>query len=377
MNLKKVFENKKLLIGLITLAVMATGFYFWSVRNGRFVKGPSMNYSRAGHTATLLKDGKVLIAGGAIFDNNPIFTDEAEIYNPKTKTINAVVKMNISRHEHTATLLKNGNVLIVGGVNRFRPIANAEIYDTKNGKFNLIGTLNVPRSRHTATLLQDGNVLITGGSGGNHYLFSCEIFDVKTNQFKLIKGMMAPRYYHTATLLNNGQVLIAGGANESGILSSAELFNPKLNQFKPTTSMTTSRWQNTATLLQNGNVLFLGGENSNNNILSSAEIYDANLNKFLNIAEMKHPRAYHTATLLNDGSVLVAGGIKPLTWGGEILSTALLYNPKKNQFTKICSMKKNRKGHKSTLLNNGDVFITGGRNAYNSVEQKQSELFIK
>jgi WD40 repeat protein len=260
---------------------------------------------RQGLTATLLNDGRVLIVGG----NNAQKT--AEIYDPATEQFSLTGNLTIEHSYHTATLLSNGCVLIAGGQNENGPQthAAAEIYDPTTGAFTLTGSLNEHRSIHTATLLQDGQVLITGGiqtttPGYGIVLNSCELYNPADGTFKLIQSLDQSRQGHAATLLNDGRVLISCG---SWYQCNGELYDPTTGTWSLTGEMTVMRRNyQTATLLQDGKVLLAGGYIAAST--SSAEIYDPTTNTFSAVDSMITPRMEHAAVCLPDGSVLVTGG---------------------------------------------------------------------
>lgn len=318
----------------------------------------SMSTGRALHTATLLPNGKVLIAGGA----NPIGTalKTAEIYDPVTGTFTLTGNMNSTRAGHTATLLNNGTVLIAGGTSN----STAEIYDPATGNFALTGSTNIAHGSSTATLLNNGMVLIAGGNlsgtaaelynpatgtfaltgamtddrnsplatklnngmvlivGGNHeglaWLVTAEVYNPATGTFAATPDMHGGHQNGTLTLLDNGMVLVAGG---NGVGIGAELYNPATNTFTTTGSLTTWREDDAAVLLTNGTVLVSGTDE--NTYSASTEIYNVTTATFTASSNMNSVRAKHTATLLNDGRVLVVGGNN----GTSILSTAELYQP--------------------------------------------------
>jgi len=140
----------------------------------------------------------------------------------------------LARHSHTATLLPNGEVLVVGGVGKIVGLTDsAEIYDPATGTNRPTGSLNSFRRDHTATLLLNGKVLVAGGFGGEP-LVSAELYDPATGNWTPTGNMNASREFHSATLLRNGTVLVAGGRNDHGVINSAELYNPATGIWLPT-----------------------------------------------------------------------------------------------------------------------------------------------
>jgi len=129
---------------------------------GRFIQVAALSTAprREGHTATTLVDGRVLVTGGV--DNDACVTD-AEIYDPATNRWAATAPLLAARQDHTATLLANGSVLVTGGSTAACPAPNAEIYDSATGRWSPAGKLSANRAEHDATLLLDGRVLLTGG----------------------------------------------------------------------------------------------------------------------------------------------------------------------------------------------------------------------
>jgi Galactose oxidase, central domain len=126
----------------------------------------SLNTARSGHTATLLQNGMVLVAGGS--DSNFNRSASAELYDLASGTWTATGSLNTARNMHTATLLQNGMVLVAGGVDSNIIIsATAELYDPTSGTWTFTGSLNTARAGHTATLLQNGMVLVAGGEDSN------------------------------------------------------------------------------------------------------------------------------------------------------------------------------------------------------------------
>ncbi len=266
--------------------------------------------------AVNLNDSTVLIAGGMTprSDGISLKSNLAELYQMGSHTFVATGSMADERYGHTATLLRDGRVLVVGGADLMDGIDNlatAELYDPLTGKFTRTGSMARGRAEHTATLLADGRVLIAGGFGGGTVpVATAEIYDPDTGTFAATGSMMVERQNHTATLLPGGQVLIAGGLDsESRALSSAELYDPVSGTFRATGSMTAPRDFHTATALADGMVLVAGGVGADQaTALASAEIYDPSTGRFTATGSMTTARRGHTATLLMYGQVVVAGG---------------------------------------------------------------------
>ena len=196
-----------------------------------------LNQGRIAHTATLLQNGKVLVAGGTdsiffAFTVNEEYGPgliSAELYDPSTGSWTATGRLNTGRWVHTATLLPNGNVLVAGGGSSDMGLLvdmpdTAELYSPTTGTWSYTGNLN-HRAHHAAMLLPNGQVLVVGGEIYQGILNNAEIYDPGTGNWSSTANLNAPRYLHTATLLSNGKVLVVGGSNWSGVLPGAELYN--------------------------------------------------------------------------------------------------------------------------------------------------------
>src|SRR5258707_2959558 len=180
-------RSRLLLVALITItcALAAAAFRTISIPDshlGSVSAAASMLEPRSGQTATLLPDGRVLIAGG--MRQNQDFYKSAELYDPATGKFNLTGEMNVARVGHVAVLLRTGKVLIAGGWVGGGGTDSVELYDPATRKFTLVAKMTIRRGRPSATLLPDGDVLIAGGEErDNESLASAEIFRVNTLSF--------------------------------------------------------------------------------------------------------------------------------------------------------------------------------------------------
>jgi hypothetical protein len=327
-----------------------------------FCGSGGLSAARSYPTATSIKGG-VLIAGG---QTSAGASNAADIYDPVSGTVTGFATLVTARFWHTATMLNDGTVLIVGGQVNNNPLptlaTTAELFNPGTGAF--ANTANAPllarSGGHTATLLADGTVLIAGGVNSNGVVSSeAEIYNPANQTFTAVGPMGHARYQHTATLLANGKVLIAGGTDNS-----AELYDPVAQTFTPTGNLNTARLNPSATLLANGEVLVAGGlSNNNTGSFNTAELYNPAAATFtLTNGTLNTARGAHTATLLPDGTVLLAGGFNcpPPSCGNDILATAEVYNPASGTFTNTGSLITGRWQDAAIALNDGTVLVAGG-----------------
>ena len=319
-----------------------------------FTTTGSLNVARNTHTATLLKDGKVLVAGG--LSGSLSFHLSAELYDPASGIWSTTGSMSVGRADHTATLLNNGKVLVAGGGSDI-----TELYDPDTGIWSNTGSMSVARFHHTATLLNNGKVLVAGGQSvltfSSTTFDSAELYDPDAGTWSTTGSMSFGRSDHTATLLNNGKVLVAGGQVGSSTIASAELYDPETGTWSTTGSMNVARNTRTATLLKDGQVLVAGGIGAVWPYqVTSAELYDPDAGTWSTTGSMNIGRNGHKTTLLNNGHVLVTGG-----WdGSSSIATVELYDPDAGTWSTTGSMNVGRAGPTATLLNNGQVLVAGG-----------------
>src|SRR5215471_6296256 len=281
---------------------------------GTFIPLKSLTVPREFHTATLLPNGKVLIAGGFSFGNGPFSTwASAEIYDPSTGAFVSAGSMTAARHMHTATLLPDGKVLIAGGSvgNGGASLASAELYDPATGRFTATDSMTEPRTQHLATLLNTGKVLIAGGDS-----LTAELYDPSTGTFAATGNMTEPGFVGTATLLADGMVLFTRSISEVSE-DHADLYDPGTGRFTRSGDLINVSAsgppvkpgeQPTATLLANGKVLIAGGTWGDFGGSNIAEIFDPASGEFTATGTMTVGiGAFAAATLLPEGRVLIAG----------------------------------------------------------------------
>ena len=291
----------------------------------------SMHVPRAVHTATLLPDGRVLVAGG--MQKNGVFEDSAELYDPASGRFEMLPKLSSRRVGHSATLLPSGRVLIVGGSagRRFEGgrwigdvVATAELYDPATHSFRSAGSMSAPRAHQAAVRLADGRVLLAGGyNASSDALGSAEIYDPASGAFRATGSLKTPRTPDAAVLLKDGRVLIPGGSDASGsVLASAEIYDPKTGSFSPAGEMIAARRKHGGILLASGRVLVVGGSDARDwsGQKTETEIYDPAVNLFAPASSMalRRFKLGSAVAMLLDGRVLVAGG----AWAPELYDPA-------------------------------------------------------
>jgi hypothetical protein len=356
-----------------------------------FIPTGSLHRARGFHTATLLPDGRVLVAGGANKASDPHCIGgiaAAELYDA-SENFTPTGALSAPRYAHSAVLLQNGKVLVAGGFGDTSDCQDvgvqaqntAELYDAVTGSFSKTGNMSISRGEHTATVLMNGEVLVAGGGdygAGGTGSATAELYDQSTGAFTPTGSMTVARFRHTATLLQNEKVLVTGGVpmDSSSPTATAEVYDPASGTFSATGSMTTAREEHTATLLADGKVLIVGGEspvagNSSLQPVVTAEVYDPSTGLFSPTGSMAAARNLHTATLLPSGHVLIVGG-------GNDSSTAEIYDPTTGSFKIAGGMEVGRSGHSATSLSTdivgGVVLVVGGGS---SVPLASAELFYE
>ena len=312
---------------------------------GNWTPTGSLITSRSGHTATLLPDGKVLVAGGDALGS-------AELYDPATGNWTLTGSLITSRSGHTATLLLDGKVLVTGGNHNSSVTATAELYDPASGVWTATGNMHNAREWFTATLLQNGNVLVVAGTAEG-----AELYDPATGAWTFTGRPITSTALHTATLLPDGKVLVAGGQISLDPTAKAELYDPASGTWAATGNLHDARQVHSAALLPDGKVLVAGGQGLPIFDLTSAELYDPASGTWMLTGPLTVPRSFYTATLLLNGNVMAAGGNNAINF---MEASVELYDPASGTWTTTDSLDPGRYSHTATLLPDGKVLVAGG-----------------
>jgi hypothetical protein len=239
----------------------------YQAATGAWTDAPSMHEARLTPTLTVLADGRVLAAGGIGQDGRSLRS--AEIFDPQTSSWSSVATgMTVARSGAAGVGLRDGRILIAGGadVGSSEPkvLAAAELFDPVGDVFTRTGDLMTGREGMTATRLVDGRVLVAGGSTDGNSVASAEIFDPALGSWAATGSLEGPRRLHGASALGDGRILVSGGEDLRGgartSLTSAEVFDPHSGRWHPAAAMRCPRRDAAQLTLDDGTVLVLGGD---------------------------------------------------------------------------------------------------------------------
>jgi hypothetical protein len=319
----------------------------------------------AGDAAAAIRSpwaGSVLIAGG--WGHSPT----VELYDPPSRKFHIAGKMDLFFAGVEAIELRGPQVLLLGGRRQdYYDVPGGQVYDARTGRFIAVGEELVFGTCFATVGLANGKVLITGGlkipETGPPTVADAFIYDPATRKFSATGAMAERRCGASATRLNDGRVLVAGGTGETPVsLASAEIYDPRTGKFIAAGKMRYGREQHSATLLRDGTVLIAGGFEAHADGAKSfadAELFDPRSRRFKSTGKMSSVRGAHAATLLDNGDVLITGGENGFR-GDQVTASAELYHPATHTFTAAGTMLQGRYSHSATLLGDRDVLIVGG-----------------
>jgi uncharacterized repeat protein (TIGR01451 family) len=294
---------------LLLLFSMSAGLAFAQQNAGDWSVVGDLIAARSSHTATVLSDGRVLIAGG---ETSGGASNVAEIFDPANGTIRPTAgTMSVARKNHTATLLEDGRVLLAGGENSVGALASAEAYDPNSDSFTPVGSMSSARRYHTATMINAKTILIIGGEDANgSAVASMERFDVSSGEFTVATARLdVPCAQHSATLLLDGRVFIAGGRNGSTALASTSFYDPQTDSLTAGPTLDTPRYAHTATRALYGDVVLAGGTPDGTHAYDTVAVLYRDGTMGIAANKLSVARFAHvTLELANSSNLFVLGG---------------------------------------------------------------------
>ncbi len=306
----------------------------WQWKSGEPMRG-----DRVMHTATVLSDGRVLVVGGG---------KPAEIYDPSGGHWQSIASATGSFEFAQSVLLDDGRVLVVGST-VLDPV-NAEIYDPDADSWSLTGQLNNERRFHSAARLSDGRVLVAGGyfyhqNGVSYDVLEAEVFDPQSETWSEVGSIGDAVLLPGLTVLGNNRVLLTAD-------QSARLFDSVHEVWWRTADMAYVHEYQLVAGLPDGTVLVAGGFVSRH-----AEIYDPATSRWAVTGAMNDFRLAPSVTVDDSGRVFVFGGFNQRS---EVVRTVEMYDPADGSWTRVAPMSSPRLAHTASVLGDGSVLITGG-----------------
>lgn len=341
---------------------------------GRVVPAGFLHTARTDHTATRLRDGRVLIVGGRGLDALRTLAT-AEVFDPKTKKWSAAARLSHGRAQHTATLLGDGRVFVTGGtthesteggLSRFVAVASAEMYEPQKNVWLTVEAMHEPRNGHSATLLADGRVLVVGGAKSQRsHLASVELFDPATSSWVVGASLQVARWQHQAVRLADGTVAVIGGRSNHGradegsgrAVTQVERY---VNGEWQTVAPLSEPRQRTAAVLRGNEVMVIAGIGTTT-ATNDVETWSPGAPSWAHLdSHLAMALSAHTASVIDADDVVVIGGEPP-----DAVDTAQVQRWSSTQL-KWCAagrLSTARKHHTATTLTDGTIFVVGGLSA--------------
>lgn len=341
---------------------------------GRVARAGALAEPRLHHTATLLADGRVLVVGGRGADGLTTLAS-CELFEPKKMRWSRCASLGTARSHHAATRLLDGRVLVTGGTNhdasagqnRFVALASAELYDPARDAWAPVAAMADARNGHTATLLLDGSVLVVGGAREQRvHLASVERYEPAKDAWRAEKPLAVPRWLHAAVRTSDGQVVVVGGRSNAGeggkgpgvSIADVERFEPQAAAWTTLPSMSEPRQRTAVVALPaDGGVVVIGGQTATSST-NYAETWTPGLAEwepFQNHLSMS--LSGHTGTQLPSGDLVVTGGEPPNAVDTTRVQRWLAAT---KEWCLAGELRAGRKHHSATLLDDGRVLVVGG-----------------
>lgn len=333
-----------------------------------------LSQPRSYAAAVALPNGEILVVGGLDRDDPNVTNAESELVNVKTGAVTVLHQRLVGRLHQTITRAWGDRVVVTGGVmfqkTFWEPVERVDVYLPLERRWLSASTLFDARSDHAATALLDGRVLITGGNQGTRLLQSSEIYDVKADRWTRSAPLPRPRTAHSAFTLSDGRVFVAGGVEKNGAATDTTfIYDPRADQWSEGPRMTLARVQHAAVQLANGDILFIGGDGAAS---GTSERYNGRVNVFVLSGTLVDPRQAAQAAALPDGRVVLVGGMPPRNDEFAPLRSAEIWDPVTERWTELPPSLTPR-AWPSIIVVGGLVYQLGGTGdaeaAYRTIER--------
>lgn len=290
-------------------------------RKGKFKRlGLELELGRSGHCLSLISGHLVFVGGGGWGDWGG--EAKAEIINLQSGQVHTVQKqMTVPRSNARLVTLPDGRLMLLGGSTDFEvSLRSTEIFEPKSEDLQAGPDMAFERSGHTASVLNDGRIFIVGGMDSDFVHDSIELFDPKTKTFQTLSAKLAePRMNHTATLIDDRFLVIAGGEtgpspanpdHETAFLSSVEVYDIRLNSIIAVKNkMTSPKTFHTAVAFNDKKVVFVGGLSALSESSDELEVFDLNNLKIHRAGKLTIARSLHAMAHLKSGDIFISGGV--------------------------------------------------------------------